>query len=295
MVLGAGLGSRLRPFTVKLPKPLIPVLGVPCIEYSLLSLKDAGISDVVVNIHAHADRMKVYFAGRDEIKISDESDLLLGSAGGFRKALPRLGSNPFFSMNADVLSCVDLGVLARRHAELSASQDVWMTLVLARGEALRSQTGSYREIFVDEASGLVTGFGEKKNRIPFYTGTAVFDPRCFEHLEDGKPAEFVPEVLEPLIQRKKVGFLWSENLWMDVGSPELWWKSHFDLWNAYKRGLLPESWGNAIEKGIKNLYFSEKEGVVDYGLPEKGATEKIIGKNYIRLDNVQYAISSLGN
>jgi NDP-sugar pyrophosphorylase family protein len=294
MVLGAGLGSRLKPFTEHFPKPLIPVLGIPCIDYSLLSLKDAGISNVVVNVHFHPEKMIPALSSECpsgmKIEISDETPQLLGSAGGFRKALSLLGSDPFFSMNADVLSCVNLEELARRHEELSAKHDVWMTLVLARGEALKSQTGSYREIFVDENSGLVTGFGEKKNQIPFYTGTAVMDPRCFEHLEEGKPAEFVPDVLEPLIQRKKVGFLYSENLWMDVGSPELWWKSHFDLWNAYKQGLLPESWVQAIEKGMKTVYLSEKEGVVDYSLPEK-----IIGKNYIKLHNIQYAIPSVGD
>jgi NDP-sugar pyrophosphorylase family protein len=290
MVLGAGLGSRLKPFTDHYPKPLIPVLGVPCIEFSLLSLKDAEISNVVVNAHYHVEQMLSFLRSQPLAQVSDESALLLGSAGGFKKAAPLLGSAPFISMNADVLSCVDLSLLKTRHEELNQKQEVWMTLVLARGEALKHQTGSYREIFVNEASGLVTGFGEKKNRIPFYTGTAIFDPRCFEHLQAGQPAEFVPDVLEPMIRQNKVGFMYSESLWMDIGSPELWWKSHFDLFNAYRAGLLPDSWMKAVKAGMKTLYLSEADGVVDYSLPEK-----IIGKNYIKLDTTQYAISSVGD
>lgn len=286
MVLGAGLGSRLKPFTEKFPKPLIPVLGVPCIDYSLLSLKDAGITDVMVNVHAHADQMRAYLT----TSISDETAKLLGSAGGFRKALPFFHGQPFISMNADVLSCIDLAALTRRHEELQKSKDVWMTLVIARGKTLIAQQGSYTEILTDEKTGLITGFGPKKNQVPFYTGTAVFDPRCFEHLPEGVPSEFVPEVLKPLIEQGKVGFMYSEEIWMDVGSAELWHQSHFDLWHAYQQNQIPQSWRKAIEQGMKTLVFSDTDRVVDYDLPPQ-----VCDHDYIKREGIHYAVPRLGN
>ena len=97
-----------------------------------------------------------------------------------------------------------------------------MTLILAAGESVKVQSGEYREIKVDRSSGLVTGFGEKKNQVSFYTGSAIFEPEAFSHLTFDEVSEFVPEVLEPMIRAGKVGFIESDDLWLDVGSPELW-------------------------------------------------------------------------
>ena len=291
-MLGAGIGSRLKPFTTILPKPLIPILGVPSIEFALASLKDAGVVDAVVNIHAHADHMRKYLNSAPvtglSLSVSDESSELLGSAGGFRKALPFFDHEVFFAMNADTVSMIDLPSLARRHAELNQKQEVWMTLVLNRGKTLDALTGAYREIFVDESSGLITGFGEKKTGIPFYAGVAVCDPRCFEHLTVDRPAEFVPEVLEPLIRQKKVGFQWSESLWMDIGSAELWWKAHFELLTAFQAGVLPMSWSQKIQAKLGSVVVSSESGVVDYD------DASPLGKNYIQLEGIKYEISGLG-
>ena len=294
MVLAAGLGTRLKPFTLRSPKALVPLLGVPTIEYGLLQLKAAGVSNAVVNVHAHADQL-IHYLWDDhhkhmKIQISDESAQLLGSAGGFRKALPLLDkqlekqmetsgkSEPFFSLNADVVSDVDLNQLSLRHEELRKKHGVVMTLCLARGKTLLAQEGSYTEILCDESTGLITGLGVPKNRVPFYTGIGVFETEAFAHLKEGVPAEFVPEVLTPWIQKGKVGFFWMENLWIDVGSPGLWLKAHFQMMNEMKAGLVPEYWLTTIQESMKSGYFSESDLVVDYDLKP---TDLPRAKNYI--------------
>ncbi len=291
--MGAGLGTRLKPFSDRFPKPLIPVLGVPCIEFSLLMLENVGVKKTVVNLHAHAGQVREYLAKRKDsgMKVleSDESATLLGSAGGFRKALSLLGREVFFSMNGDVVTDVDLQALARRHFELQAKHDVWMTLSLIRGKTLENTAGSYRELFTDESTGLITGFGEKKSKVPFYSGVAVFDPRCFQSLPLGQVAEFVPSVLEPLIRANKVGFQWSDNLWFDVGSPELWWQTHFDLRREYEAGNLPHSWQQVLDQRASGVYVSESQGVVDYDQARSP------GKNYIQLENIRYEIKGVGS
>lgn len=274
MVLAAGLGTRLHPFTLKTPKALIPLLGVPCIDFSFSQLSMAGVRDLVVNVHAHPEQMKVHLkqAALDfslKINLSDESGTLLGSAGGLRKAIPLLESvsgvsESFFSLNADVISNVNLSILAQRHKELRKKEGVVMTLCLARGKMLNRQEFPYTEILTEDGSGLIRGIGSKKERAPFYTGTAVFETEAFRHLEDDRPAEFVPEVLSPWIEKGKVGFFWMDDLWLDIGSPGLWWKSHFDILQEYENGILPDHWKKIITSGMKRGFFSAPQGIADY-------------------------------
>jgi N-acetyl-alpha-D-muramate 1-phosphate uridylyltransferase len=103
MVLAAGLGKRMRPITETLPKPLIPIAGKTLLDWGLDSLAKAGVEEAVVNIHHLGEQVVRHVAGRTRpaVVISDESAHLLDSAGGIVKALPKLGDNPFFILNAD--------------------------------------------------------------------------------------------------------------------------------------------------------------------------------------------------
>jgi NDP-sugar pyrophosphorylase family protein len=295
MVLAAGRGSRLKPFTTKFQKVMMPILGVPCIEFPLLRLRDAGIQEVVINIHAHSEQVLAYLKTNPvpELKfhISDETRELLGSAGGFRKALPHFGSESFFYLHGDVLNQTNLEALEARHQELKRKHGVLMTLTLARGKTLKSQLEAYREIFVEEASGLICGFGEIKKQIPFYTGAAVFEPGAFLHLPYDRPAEFVPEVLEPLIEQGKVGFFWMEDSWLDIGSPETWWKAHFDLQKMDQAKQLPASWSKSIHDHQSGFVLDLQKNSVDYSPNDAHP----LGKNAIRLEDMTYALSSVGN
>lgn len=104
MVLAAGLGTRMRPITDTIPKPLVRIAGKPLIDYALDTLVDAGCRLAVVNVHYFADQMIDHlgqYAGI-EILISDERDALLNSGGGLAKGLKLLPEGPVFVMNADL-------------------------------------------------------------------------------------------------------------------------------------------------------------------------------------------------
>ena len=105
MVLAAGLGKRMRPLTDTLPKPLVPVAGKALIDHVLDKLADAGVTQAVVNVHHRADQIEAHVKGRarPRIVISDERGELLDTGGGIVKALPHLGSAPFFHMNSDTV------------------------------------------------------------------------------------------------------------------------------------------------------------------------------------------------
>lgn len=105
MVLAAGLGTRMRPITETMPKPLVRIGGKPMIDYVLDALIAAGVRTIVVNVHHHADQMETHLAKekRVEIRISDERDRLMDSGGGLAKGLKLLDQDqPALVMNADL-------------------------------------------------------------------------------------------------------------------------------------------------------------------------------------------------
>jgi MurNAc alpha-1-phosphate uridylyltransferase len=105
MVLAAGLGTRMRPITETMPKPLVRIGDKPMIDYVLDVLIDAGVETVAVNVHHHADQMEAHLAKeqRVEIRISDERDQLMDSGGGLAKGLKLLDPDqPALVMNADL-------------------------------------------------------------------------------------------------------------------------------------------------------------------------------------------------
>jgi len=103
MVFAAGLGTRMRPLTDEIPKPLVRVAGRALIDYALDDFADAGVETAIVNVHHLADQIEAHVLERRDprIVISDERALLLDQGGGIRKALPLLGDDPFYICNTD--------------------------------------------------------------------------------------------------------------------------------------------------------------------------------------------------
>src|ERR1044072_3123633 len=105
MVLAAGLGLRMRPLTNHWQKPVVRVAGQPLLDHVLDKLAGAGVSEAVVNVHYLPDQIIQHTASRarPRVIISDERDVVLGTGGAVVKALPLLGKEPFFHLNADTM------------------------------------------------------------------------------------------------------------------------------------------------------------------------------------------------
>ena len=103
MVFAAGLGARMRPLSLTLPKPLIEVAGRALIDHCLDRFAENGVTRAVVNVHWLPEQVEAHLAARraPEIVISDERELLLDQGGGIKKALPQIGREPFFLCNTD--------------------------------------------------------------------------------------------------------------------------------------------------------------------------------------------------
>ena len=110
-LLAAGFGERLRPLTDKTPKPLIPVSGIPSICYSLMLLKEAGITDVVCNIHYHPDRIMDFFKKNSNfgfnIDFSFEKEIL-GTGGGLKQCERYFNDDDFIVLNSDIITDLKL-------------------------------------------------------------------------------------------------------------------------------------------------------------------------------------------
>ena len=111
MIFAAGLGTRLKPFTDHMPKALVPVAGKPMLEHVINKLKSAGVDEIVINVHHFAQQIIDFLKEKDnfgiKIWISDETEELLETGGGIKKAAPFF-NEPFLVHNADILSNVDL-------------------------------------------------------------------------------------------------------------------------------------------------------------------------------------------
>lgn len=101
-VLAAGYGTRMKPLTDTVPKPLVELQGKPLLGYVLDHLKTAGLSRVVVNSHHHAEVLHKFLLSRsDLVLVPSYEEILLETGGGVKRALPLLGENPFYMINGD--------------------------------------------------------------------------------------------------------------------------------------------------------------------------------------------------
>jgi N-acetyl-alpha-D-muramate 1-phosphate uridylyltransferase len=218
MVLAAGLGTRMRPVTDAMPKPLVRVAGKALIDYVLDKLAAAGVGTAVVNVHHFADQIEQHLAARrsPRIVVSDERAQLLDTGGGVRSALPLLGPGPFFLLNSDTL-WID-GVRPNLDRLAHAFDDRRMDAVLLLATTATSIGYTGRGDFSMDADGGVCRRGER-DVVPFvYAGAAVLSPRLFANAPDGRFS--LNQLFDGAIEAGRLRGMRLEGVWMHVGTPE---------------------------------------------------------------------------
>ena len=218
MVLAAGLGTRMRAFNVRIPKPLVKVGGKALIDYVLDRLAEQGVECAVVNVHHLADQIERHLAQRQhpQIVISDERNELLGTGGGVVKALPKLGAEPFFHVNSDTI-WID-GVKPNLGRLAAAFNPARMDALLLLAPAASSIGYSGRGDFSMASDGRLVRRGEREV-VPFvYAGAAILTPSFFA----GAPAGAFS--MSPLFDRAaeagRLCGLRLDGVWMHVGTPD---------------------------------------------------------------------------
>ncbi|MES0883212.1 nucleotidyltransferase family protein [Roseibium sp. SCP14] len=219
MILAAGLGKRMRPITATTPKPLIEVNGQALIDHGLDRLVAAGVKTCVVNVHYLADLVEVHVSRRNDIEIavSDEREQLLETGGGIKKALPLLGDEPFFQLNADTCYWIE-GVKPNLEHMIEAWDEDRMDVLLLVAETVKSVGYSGRGDFEMARDGSLTRRSEK-GVTPFaYAGAAILHPRIFEDAPEGPFS--MNTLFDRAIENSRLFGVQMEGLWLHIGTPD---------------------------------------------------------------------------
>jgi MurNAc alpha-1-phosphate uridylyltransferase len=218
MVLAAGLGVRMRPLTDHMPKPLVRVAGRPLLDHVLDRLAEAGVADAVVNVHYLPDQIIDHVAARStpRVIISDERDVVLGTGGAVVKALPLLGEQPFFHLNADTMWIDGVRPNLARLAE--GFDPVRMDILLLMAPTASSIGYAGKGDFAMAPDGALRK--RKENEVvPFvYAGAAILSPAMFA---DAPKGEFsLTRMFDRAGEQQRLFGLRLDGVWMHVGTPE---------------------------------------------------------------------------
>ncbi|QRM53669.1 nucleotidyltransferase family protein [Sinorhizobium sp. BG8] len=221
MVLAAGLGTRLRPVTNTMPKPLVKISGKPMIDYALDALAAAGVERAVVNVHHFADQMVEHLSGRrhPEILISDETSELMNSGGGLAKGLSLLDRRAVFVMNADLFWIGDRAgdqSNLQRLARYFDPERMDMALLCV---TLADTTGhNGRNDFSLAEDGRLTRYQEGSGSPVVYAGAIAMMPAL---LDDAPKDAFNLNIyFDRAIAAGRLYGLMMEGHWITVGTPE---------------------------------------------------------------------------
>ena len=218
-VLAAGLGTRLRPLTEDLPKPLIPVFQKPLITFALDHLLEAGIESFVINTHHLSARFEKFFpggayAGR-RVTLVHEPEIL-GTGGGIKNIEHLLGAEPFLVYSGDVLTDIDLKPLLAEH--FRGGNDVTLALRETDHGADVALDGS-RVVDIENRYG-------HPGRYDF-AGISLWTPAVFERIPSGQSLSFIPILGEWIGAGGKIGgVVLNERQWFNIGSRAEYLKVH---------------------------------------------------------------------
>ena len=220
MVLAAGFGTRMRPLTDRIPKPLVPLAGKPLIDHVLDRVADAGIQRAVVNVHHFAEKLEAHLATRHtpEIVISDERDVILETGGGVVKALPLLGPEPFLIHNSDAV-WIEEPHGASNIARLISAWDESRKdalLLIARVEHMLGYDGDGDFTLGPDGRLVRRSKGEKTPYV--FTGVSIAHPRLLAGCEAERHSLNVP--WDRALSMGRLHGLAAHGQWMHVGTPE---------------------------------------------------------------------------
>src|SRR5277367_269490 len=212
MVLAAGLGTRLRPLTYEITKPMVPVLDRPVMAHILDLLDRHGFEQVIANLHYFPETIREHFGDRLEYRFEPE---LLGTAGGVRGCAEFFGEEPFLVISGDALTDIDLGAFVSRHREAGGVATLAVKQV--------ADTREYGVVLHDR-DGRITGFQEKPAPEEALSdlgncGIYLFEPRIFDYFPARPFVDWAQDVF-PVLLENDVPFHIHEvrEYWNDVGS-----------------------------------------------------------------------------
>ncbi|HEV7528710.1 MAG TPA: NDP-sugar synthase [Solirubrobacteraceae bacterium] len=241
MVLAAGLGTRLRPLTYEITKPMVPVLDRPVMEHILDLIERHSFDGVIANLHYFPETIRGYFGDRISYRFEEQ---LLGTAGGVRACAEFFGDAPFLVISGDALTDIDLTAFAATHREKGGIATLAVKQV--------ADTREYGVVLHDR-DGRITGFQEKPQPEEALSdlgncGIYMFDPSIFDYFPDRPFVDWAKDVFPALLEND-VPFHIHEvrEYWNDVGSLSELRQGTFD---ALHGELRLEMEGSELRPGV---------------------------------------------
>jgi mannose-1-phosphate guanylyltransferase/phosphomannomutase len=238
VVMAGGEGTRLRPLTSNQPKPMVPIVGKPCMEHILELLKRHGFEEVIVTVAFLPQAIRSYFGSGESLGIDlgysvEESPL--GTAGSVRLATARL-DDTFLVISGDALCDVDLTRLVAFHRERKASVTIGLKSVpnpLDFGIVVTDEEGRVERFLEKPSWGQV--FSDTIN-----TGIYVLEPEVLEHVPDDRPFDFSKELFPLLLEmgRPIYGCV-LDGYWQDIGNLDQFRQANFDALDEKVRLEIP--------------------------------------------------------
>ena len=218
MVFAAGLGTRMRPVTNTMPKPMIPIAGRPMLDHMLDRFAAAGVANAIVNVHYLGEQIIDHVTSRTQpkITISDERAKLLDQGGGIKKVLPQLGDAAFFICNTDALW------VEKEHDNIKRLAAAWnpdtMDILMLVADRVTSIGVDWPGDFTLGDDGRLTKRAEGTTAPLVYTGVAILKPELFAD-ETDEVFRLAPTFWAAAAKGRLHG-LRLEGLWLHVGTPE---------------------------------------------------------------------------
>jgi len=267
MILAAGLGTRLLPITDAFPKPLVPVLNVPNVLFSLFLLREAGIREIAINLHHLPDLLRSFLGTGERwgVRITySQETALLGTGGGVKKLEAFFAGESFVLVNCDFVSDLSLAPFLERHA----ARDSLATMLLLRDEGLQLR---YSAVGVDTGSHLCA-LPRKQVSTPaasgIFTGVHLLAAETLRWLPEGPCG--INDVLYPTLmassgERVFGDFLPSGSLWCDTGETSTLWETSLTLLTRLAGGdprlaeILAEASG--VERKAPGIWAPREESL----------------------------------
>jgi mannose-1-phosphate guanylyltransferase len=261
-VLAAGLGTRLRPVTDELPKPLIPIFQKPLVTFALDHLIGVGVNKFVINTHRLPELFQNFFAAREysgfPTTLIHEPDLL-ETGGGIKNAESHFGSEPFLTYSGDILTDVELQPLIDEH--FRRKNDVTLALRhtgLAAAVALRD----HRVVDISNRYGVAGDFD--------FANIAVWNPSIFQRIPPRKKVSFIPIIGDWIGQGARIGgVVMDDGNWFNIGSR----KEYLDV----HRLISNKHWRPAYVKTREWPQRIASSAIVDSTAQLRGCT--VVGQN----------------
>ncbi|MCX6117928.1 MAG: NDP-sugar synthase [Proteobacteria bacterium] len=243
IILAAGFGTRLRPITDIIPKPLVPVLGQPLLAAAIGRIQSIGIESIGINAHYLSEKIAKFIEryDRPSLKLSIELPEILGSGGAFNPFREWLKSDDFLVLNGDILTGINFPNLLGHHQNSNAL----VTMSLRPGH-----NGKDRAVWAKESpSGaleiieIAKEFSTSDQHIKAYTfgSTYCASSELFDFIPKNGPSDIIESIRQALFKGFKVAGVLDQSFWADVGTPKSLWdcsKSLITLASAERSSIL---------------------------------------------------------